>query len=388
MIVPELPEEIRVLKEAVGRFIEEEVYPLETRIAERGSIDYGEVDVVRRKAREAGFSMLNMPAEVGGRDLSMLGQVALEEESGKATNGLGFAVVDRGPRELYEIATPEQIEQYVMPIVRGEYREAWALTEPGAGSDLSGLAATAVRDGDDGLRNGEKWFVTSEGPPGVYIVLAVAEGEQTLFLVDPGAAGLEIVRTPSFLHDPYLDHHPEIVFRDCRVPDRLRVPASGDAGAKEWILVERLFIAARCCGAALRLVDMTAAWAQEREAFGSPIADYQGISFPLADSLTELHAARLLTYHAAHAFDSLSDRKVVHGKVSMAKLYASEMAGRVADRAVQALGGRGYMVESPAARFFRELRVDRIWEGTSEIQRSILSRGLQKRGAAPYLDWE
>ncbi len=388
MIVPELPEEIRVLKEAVGRFIEEEVYPLETRIAERGSIEYGEVDVVRRKAREAGFSMLNMPAEVGGRDLSMLGQVALEEESGKATNGLGFAVVDRGPRELYEIATPEQIEQYVMPIVRGEYREAWALTEPGAGSDLSGLAATAVRDADDWLLNGEKWFVTSEGPPGVYIVLAVAEGEQTLFLVDPGADGLEIVRTPSFLHDPYLDHHPEIVFRDCRVPDRLRVPASGDAGAKEWILVERLFIAARCCGAALRLVDMTAAWAQEREAFGSPIADYQGISFPLADSLTELHAARLLTYHAAHAFDSLADRKVVHGKVSMAKLYASEMAGRVADRAVQALGGRGYMGESPAARFFRELRVDRIWEGTSEIQRSILSRGLLKRGAAPYLDWE
>jgi len=388
MVVPELPDEIAGLKEAVGDFLEAEVYPLETRIAERGAIDHSEVDAVRRKAREAGFSMLNMPEAVGGRDLSMLGQVALEEEAGKATNGLGFAVVDRGPRELYEIATPEQIERYVMPIVRGEYREAWALTEPGAGSDLSGLAATAVRDGDDWVLNGEKWFVTSEGDPGVYIVLAVAEGEQTLFLVDPDSAGLEIRRTPSFLHDPYLDHHPEIVFADCRVPDANRVPASGDAGAKEWILVERLFIAARCCGAALRLVDVTAAWAQEREAFGAPIADYQGISFPLADSLTELHAARLLTYHAAHAFDALADRKIVHGKVSMAKLYASEMAGRVADRAVQAFGGRGYMVESPAARFFRELRVDRIWEGTSEIQRSILSRALLKRGAAPYLGWE
>jgi alkylation response protein AidB-like acyl-CoA dehydrogenase len=199
---------------------------------------------------------------------------------------------------------------------------------------------------------------------------------------------MEIRRTPSFLHDPYIDHHPEIVFTDCRVPDANRVPASGDAGAKEWILVERLFIAARCCGAALRLVDLTADWAKEREAFGSPIAEYQGISFPLADSLTELHAARLLTYHAAHAFDQLEDRKVVHGKVSMAKLYASEMAGRVADRAVQALGGRGYMLENPAARFFRELRVDRIWEGTSEIQRSIISRGVFKRGAAPYLSWD
>jgi alkylation response protein AidB-like acyl-CoA dehydrogenase len=388
MIVPELPPDIQALKEAVGRFVESEVYPLETRIVQRGSIDPAELAALRAKARAEGFAMLNMPSDVGGRDLSMLGQVALEEESGKATNGLGFAVVDRGPRELFEIATPEQIERYVLPIVRGEYREAWALTEPGAGSDLAGLQATAARDGDEWVLNGEKWFVTSEGEPGVYIVLAVAEGEQALFLVDPDAPGLEIRRTPGFLHDPYIDHHPEIVFTNCRVPDANRVPASGDAGAKEWILVERLFIAARCCGAALRLVDLTSAWAQEREAFGSPIAEYQGVSFPLADSLTELHAARLLTYHAAHAFDTLADRSVVHGKVAMAKLYASEMAGRVADRAVQAFGGRGYMLESPAARFYRELRVDRIWEGTSEIQRWVISRGVFKRGAAPYLGWE
>jgi acyl-CoA dehydrogenase len=388
MIVPELAADISTLKEAVGAFVEQHVYPLESRIAERGAIDAEEVDELRRKARSEGFAMLNMPSELGGGDLSMLGQVALEEEAGKATNGLGFAVVDRGPRELYEIATPEQVERYVLPVMRGEYREAWALTEPGAGSDLTGLQATAVRDGGEWVLNGEKWFVTSEGDPGVYIVLALAQGTQTLFLVDPDAPGLEIRRTPGFLHDPYIDRHPEIVFRDCRVPEANRVPASGDAGAKEWILVERLFIAARCCGAALRLVDLTASWAQEREAFGSAIAEYQGVSFPLADSLTELHAARLLTYHAAHAFDALSDRSVVHGKVSMAKLYASEMAGRVADRAVQALGGRGYMVEHPAARFFRELRVDRIWEGTSEIQRSIIARGLFKRGAAPYLGWE
>ena len=166
MVVPELPADIRALKEAVGAFVEAEVYPLEERIAARGSIDWDEIDELRRKARAAGFSMLNMPEEVGGRDLSMLGQVALEEESGKATNGLGFAVVDRGPRELYEIATQEQNERYVMPVLRGEYREAWALTEPGAGSDLSGLQATAVRDGDEWVLNGEKWFVTSEGAAG------------------------------------------------------------------------------------------------------------------------------------------------------------------------------------------------------------------------------
>ena len=174
MIVPELPPEIRELKERVGRFVEDEVYPLESVIAERGTIDAAEVDELRRKARGAGFAMLNLPSEHGGRGLSMLGQVALEEESGKATNGLGFAVVDRGPRELLEIATPAQIERFVAPISRGEYREAWAITEPGAGSDVSGIAAQASRDGDEWVIDGEKWFVTSEGDPGFYIVLAVA----------------------------------------------------------------------------------------------------------------------------------------------------------------------------------------------------------------------
>ena len=287
MIVPELPPEIRELKERVGRFVEQEAYPLEERIAERGSIDPEEVDALRARAREAGLAMLNMPPESGGIGLSMLGQVAIEEESGKATNGLGFAIVDRGPRELLELVTPDQAERFVEPIVRGEWREAWALTEPGAGSDLSALATTAERDGQDWLLNGEKWFVTSEGDPGVYVVAAVAEGEQQLFLVDPGTPGLAIVRTPGFLHDPYLDNHPELELRDCRVPEANRVPASGDAGAKEWILVERLFIAARCCGASLRLLDLASAWAQEREAFGSRIADYQGVSFPLADSLAD-----------------------------------------------------------------------------------------------------
>ena len=388
MVVPELPPEIRDLKARVARFVEEEAYPLEGRIAERGSIDPTEVEALRAKAREAGFAMLNMPPDQGGQGLSMLGQVAIEEEAGKATNGLGFAVVDRGPRELLEQVTPEQAQRFVEPIVRGEYREAWALTEPGAGSDLSGLETTAVRDGDDWVLNGEKWFVTSEGEAGVYVVAAVVDGEQQLFLVEPDAPGLRIARTPSFLHDPYIDHHPELELNDCRVPEANRVPAAGDAGAKEWILVERLFIAARCCGASLRLLDLARDWVQERHAFGSRIADFQGVSFPLADSLTELHAARLLTYHAAHAFDTLADRKVVHGKVSMAKLFASETAGRIADRAVQVLGGRGYSVDSPAARHFRELRVDRIWEGTSEIQRLIIAGGLFKRGAAPYLGWE
>ncbi len=385
MIVPELPAEIAELKARVRRFVEEEVYPIEARIAERGSIDFDEIDAIRRKARGAGFSQLNMPPEAGGQGLSMVGQVAIEEESGRATNGLGFTVVDRGPAELWEIVTAEQRERFVAPIVRGDHREAWAVTEPGAGSDVSALAATAVRDGGEWVLNGEKWFVTSEGDPGFYLVLAVAEGEQTLFFVEPGTPGLELKRVPGFLHDPYLDHHPELVLRDCRVPEANRVPAGGNEGAKEWFLVERLFIAARCCGAAARSLELAREFALERVAFGSPIADHQGVSFQLADSATELLAARLLTFHAAHAFDALEDRRVVHGKVAMAKLYASEMAGRVVDRALQVFGGRGYMIENPVARFYREVRVDRIWEGTSEIQRLIIARGLAKRGIEPYL---
>jgi acyl-CoA dehydrogenase len=385
LVVPELPPDVRELKARVKRFVEREIYPLEEQIAAAGAIEAAPVDEIRRKARAEGFGMLNMPAEAGGRGLSMLGQVALEEEAGRATNGLGFAVVDRGPAELWEVTTPEQRERWLGPILRGEYREAWAVTEPGAGSDVSAIAATAERDGDEWALNGEKWFVTSEGEPGVYVVLAVAEGEQTLFLVEPGTPGLELARTPGFLHDPYLDHHPELVLRDCRVPDACRVPASGNEGAKEWFLVERLFIAARCCGAAARALDLARAWALEREAFGSPIAEHQGVSFQLADSLTELLAARLLTYHAAHAFDVAEDRRVVHGKVAMAKLYASEAAGRIVDRALQVLGGRGYMTENPVARLWREVRVDRIWEGTSEIQRLIVARGLSKRGVQPYL---
>jgi acyl-CoA dehydrogenase len=383
--VPELPADVRALKERVAAFLEREVYPVERRVAEAGRIEPEWADELRGKARAEGFSMLNMPEEAGGAGLSMLGQVALEEESGKATNGLGFAVVDRGPAELWDIATPKQRERFVAPVLRGEFREAWAVTEPGAGSDVSALAATAERDGDEWVLNGEKWFVTSEGDPGFYLVLAVADGEQTLFVVEPGTPGLELVRTPGFLHDPYLDHHPELLLRDCRVPEANRIPEGGGEGAREWFLVERLFIAARCCGASERSLELARAYALEREAFGAKISEHQGVSFQLADSLTELLAARLLTYHAAAAFDSEPDRKVVHGKVAMAKLYASEAAGRIVDRALQVLGGRGYMTENPVARFYREVRVDRIWEGTSEIQRLIVSRGLLKRGVQPYL---
>jgi len=388
VLVPELPTEVRALKERAARFVEEELFPAEERIAERGSIDHDEVEALKAKAREAGFSNYNVPAEYGGVDLPMLAQVAIEEEGGKATNGLGFIVCERGPRELLELADDEQLERYVLPVLRHERQEAWAITEPGAGSDVNAVAATADWDGDGWILNGEKWFVTGGEKADFYIVLARARGEQTLFLVDRDTSGCEITRTPRFMHDPYLYKHPEVRLADCRVPDANRIASGGGDGAKKWFTVERLMIAARCCGAAERLVSLAREWALERHAFERPIAEYQGVQFPLADSLTELVAARLLTYHAAHEFDTNEDARIVHGKVAMAKLYASEMAGRVADRALQIFGGRGYMAESPVERHFRELRVDRIWEGTSEIQRVIVARGLFKRGVGPYAGWE
>jgi alkylation response protein AidB-like acyl-CoA dehydrogenase len=385
-VVPGLDSEASEWQERARRFVEEEIYPAEVRIAERGAIEADEVRELRLRAREAGFSHYNLPRELGCADLPLPAQVAIEEQAGRATNGLGFIVADRGPRELVELATEDQLERWLRPVLRRETVEAWAVTEPGAGSDVGGIAASATREGDGWVLGGEKWFVTGGDHAGFFVVLAqTGSEEQALFFVARDAPGLEIVRRPQFMHDPYIDGHVELRLDDCRVPDRDRLP-SGDDGARRWFTIERLMIAARCCGAAARLLELASEWATAREAFGRPIADYQGVSFPLADSLTELLAARLLTYHAAHELDANPSPSVAHEKVAMAKLYASETANRIADRALQVFGGRGYMTENPVERHFRELRVDRIWEGTSEIQRVIIARGLFKRGVAPYLD--
>ena len=176
LVVPSLPAELRDLQERAARFVEEEIYRVEERIAERGDIDRGEIEELKAKARAAGFSNLNVPPEHGGGGLSMLGQVVLEEQGGKATNGLGFIVAERGPVELLAVASPEQVERYVLPVFRHERHEAWAVTEPGAGSDVAAIAATAERDGDAWVLNGEKWFVTGGEKADFFIVLAVADG--------------------------------------------------------------------------------------------------------------------------------------------------------------------------------------------------------------------
>lgn len=380
----QLPSDVRELKARALEFVEREIRPIEEKVAKTDAIDPADWAMLRSKARAAGFAMLNMPVRYGGKDLSMLGQVAIEEEAGKATNGLGFAVADRGPRELVEMATEDQIQRFVMPVIRGETREAWAVTEPGAGSDVSGIKARAERHGGAWVINAEKWFVTDADKAEFFIVLAWAGEDQNLFLVHRDNPGVKFDRFPAFMHDPYISKHAEMRFVDCRVPEADRVPASGEEGAKAWFTAERLFIAARSCGTAERVIELARAWARDRVANGHPISDYQGVSFPLADSLTELAAARLLTYYAAEEFDRGGDPRIAHGKAAMAKLFASEMVARVTDRALQIFGGRGFMTEHVINRYYREVRVDRIWEGTSEIQRVIIARGLLKRGAAVY----
>ncbi len=284
---------------------------------------------------------------------------------------------------LYAWGTEEQKRKYLVPQAKGEKLATYGLTEPGAGSDVVGSRSTARRDGDGYVLNGVKWHVTSANKADyAFFQAKLAEGPHAgahaMFIVDLDTPGVRFVRTPAYSHS-YSSHHPIIAFDDVRVPATQLVGDEGEGMrfAYEWFRYERLMIAARCCGAAERLVEEASAFAQHRTAFGNAISSYQAIQFMLADSLTELLAARLMTFHAAGLFDAGADPKIVHGKTSMAKLYASEMAGRVADRALQVFGGRGYMTENPVERYYRELRVDRIWEGTSEIQRGIIAtRGL------------
>jgi alkylation response protein AidB-like acyl-CoA dehydrogenase len=267
--------------------------------------------------------------------------------------------------------------------MRGEKKDCYAITEAGPGSDVSGLEATAVRDGDEYVLSGEKWYVTS-GNLSTFMWFQANlpdEDDEALFLVDSDTAGIEIIANPKFSHT-YASHHPTYLFKDVRIPAAQRVgqPGDGMAFTHSWFRHERLMIGARSCGAMARLIEDTMAFANERIIDGAPLSEKQAIQFMLADCATELYAARLMTYDAARAADDGADLKTQHSRCSMVKLYVSEAANRVADRAVQIFGGRGYMRENVAERFFRELRVDRIWEGTSEIQRLIIARSLLKRG--------
>ena len=350
-----------------------------------GELPPGVEEEAEGRTHELGFGAINMPKELGGNGFTSLQQVLVQEQVGRATNAVAW-VIHTPAQWLPKVATPFQMDRWVRPTIWGELRECYAITEEGAGSDVDGITATARRDGDEYVLNGVKWHVTSfNRSEYVFFQAKLADGphagEHAMFVMDVDTPGIRVVRTPAYSHT-IAHHHPVVAFEDVRVPATHLVGEEGDGMrfSYEWFRYERLMIGARCCGAAERLIDEATNFACGRQAFGKPIADYQGIEFMLADSLTELWAARLMTYQTAKAIDDEVDVKLQHAMCSMTKLYASEMAGRVADRAVQIFGGRGYMRENVAERFFRELRVERLWEGTSEIQRVIIADQLKKRG--------
>jgi acyl-CoA dehydrogenase len=372
--------------QARARLFADELIPFEvTAELNGGELPAAVTEKHAARARELGLCATNMPTELGGGGCTTLQQVLVSEQGGRVTNALAW-VVTTPPSWLPSVATGDQIERYVRPAIRGEREECYAITEEGAGSDVAAIEATARRDGDHYLLNGVKWHVTSFNTADFAFFQARLtdgphRGEHAMFLVDLPSPGVSVVRTPAYTHT-ISHHHPIVAFTDVAVPAANLVGAEGDGMtfAYEWFRFERLMVAARCLGAAERLTAEMTAFATERRANGRPISEFGLVAAMLADSLTELYAARALTYETARGIDRGGDVKVAHAQCSMAKLYCSEMAGRVADRAVQVFGGRGYMRENVAERFYRELRVERIWEGTSEIQRAIIAGQMAKRG--------
>jgi acyl-CoA dehydrogenase len=386
---PEVDDGTLAVAERARRFAEEVLMPLEEEAERRGGrLPAEEVAEVRRKSVEARLAGGLHAVEHGGQGWTRVQWAMVEEQYGRTTNALHWYVPNA--YNVWEHASSDQVDRYLRPALRGELKDAYAVTERDAGSDPSAIAAAAEPTPTGFLLNGEKWFVTAGDVAAVYVVMAnVIDGGArlpTLFAVDRDRPGVEIVDDPAFTHN-YPEGHPTVRFRNVELSaaDVIGDVGGGDELQRSWFTEERLGIAARCCGAMWRLLDETVAWSLARKQGGSRIFDHQGVSFPLADSATDAAAARLLTLAVAALADAGADPKLVHYKASMAKLFASEAAWRCADRCVQAFGGRGYRRDNVAERLLRELRVDRIWEGTSEIQRLIVARGLERRGVEGIL---
>jgi acyl-CoA dehydrogenase len=377
------------LQARARRFAEDVLMPLEEEAERRGGRLPDEVVAdVKRKAIAAGLAGGMHSREHGGQGWSRLEWILVEEQYGRTTNAIHWHVPNA--YNVWAHASAEQVDRWLRPALRGELKDAYAVTERDAGSDPSAIVATAEPIGGGFRLNAEKWFVTAGDIASVYVVMAnVVDGPDrlpTLFVVDRKLPGVEIADDPAFTHS-YPEGHPTIRFTDVELSE---ADVIGDVGGgnklqRSWFTEERLGIAARCGGAMWRLLDETVAWATGREQGGARLFDHQGVSFPLADSAADAAAGRLLTIAVAELADTGADPKIVHHKASMAKLFTSEAAWRCADRCVQAFGGRGYLRSNVAERLLRELRVDRIWEGTSEIQRLIVARGLERRGVEPIL---
>ena len=367
------------------RFAEEELIPNEVDAEMNGGALAPEIRLRHKKmAIELGFSSMDVAKDYGGLALRTVDQVAVWEQLGRVTNALCWCFSE--PHQwMFEACNEDQLQRYVLPLMSGKRKECYAITEAESGSDVR-IDSTA-RSCDGGyLINGEKWFVTTYNHADFLFLHARLsdgphQGSDVMFLLDKDSAGIEEVSSPLFGHT-FDHHHPTLRFNDVFVPseNRLGEEGAGMAYTHSWFRRERLMIAARSCGAMARMIEEVTEFARERVVSGEPLIEKQLVQAMLADSVTDLWASQLITFEAAEAHDRGEDLKALHARCSIAKLYASEAAGRVADRTVQILGGRGYMRENSAERFTRELRVDRIWEGASELQRLIIARALNKRG--------
>jgi acyl-CoA dehydrogenase len=376
-----LSDSVREWQQKARRFTEEELQPWEVEAELNAGLIPAEISKLHTtQAIELGFSKMDVPKQYGGLELGMTEQVAVWEQLGKVTNALCWCFSE-AQQWMFEACSEEQIKKYILPLMDGARKECYAITEAEAGS-YETINTTATKCENGYSINGEKWYVTSANLADYFFLQArLDSGEHALFFLDIDTSGAELIANPLFSHT-YAAHHPTYRFTNVFVAENMRIGAEGDGMqySRSWFRHERMMIAARCCGAAARLIEEATEFANNRDIQGEPLSSKQAIQFMLADSTTELWAARLMTFEAAEAHDRGENIKQLHARCSMAKLYASEMANRVADRAVQIFGGRGYMRENVAERYFRELRVDRIWEGTSEIQRMIIANSLLKRG--------
>ncbi len=376
-----LTDEQELVVRSVRAFVENELYPHEDEVERTGEVPPGLGEEIRDKAIANGLYAANLPEEVGGGGLDHLSMALVERELGRTTWALqGF--VGRPSRIL--LACKEgQTERYLLPAVRGERRECFALTEPGAGSDVRAIATRAVRDGDGYVLSGIKHFISGAEHADFAVVFAVTGVDETprgtrsritAFLVDMGTAGFEVRRGPRSVSNRGYPSS-ELIFTDCRVPATSILGEEGEGleVADRWLEDSRVMVAANCVGKARRVLELAADWAATRKQFGRPIGRFQGVSFKIADMATEIEAAELLTLRAAWKLDRGT---MTMPDASMAKLFASEMLGRVTDHAVQIFGGMGLMEETGIERFWRDARIERIWEGTSEIQRHIIAREI------------
>ena len=374
---------------AKGReFCDQVLVPLELITDEHGELPMERREAVRQAVRDWGLAGINHAKEHGGLGLNMLEQTAIEEQLGRVTNGL-WSCVWRPPVSL-KYGTATQKEAYLLPSVQGHRRGAFAITEEDAGSDPRRVKTSARKIGGKWRINGEKWFVTSYNASDFIIVHTHVDDDPnkpTLFLVDKPAERMMHVRSPKFMHNFAFDHA-ELRFEDLELDDDKMLGEIGQGLelTKGWFVEARLQIASHAIGAATRAAEIANDYATTRHQFNRPIRDFQGVEFQLADMAVEIFAAKSALYRVAWEIDSGIDAKQVHAHASALKLHCSEVAGRVIDKALQVLGGRGYMRENPVERLYRDIRVDRIWEGTSEFQRVVIGAQIRKRGLGVYTD--